>query len=259
MQKTKYVIGNWKTHPITLKEAEKIFKGIVKGAPRAKHVHMAICPPDVFIEPLRKGYRGSRVALGAQNSAQYINGSHTGETLPTMLKALKMEYVILGHSERRRDGETSAEVAIKIDCALKSSLTPIVCFGESERDVHGEYLEVLARQIKETFEGIGPSQIKKCILAYEPVWAIGKSADDALDADGVHQTMLYIRKVLVDLYGRATGMKIKILYGGSVEPGNSDELIEHMGHSDVDGFLVGHASLVPEDFSAIAQSVAKHS
>lgn len=249
----KYVIGNWKTHPITYKEASQIFRGIVKALPRGGSVEIGICPPDIFIEPLTKLYRGKRIAFGAQNCARFITGSHTGETLPTMLRGLGIQYVVLGHSERRGEGETSKEVSEKIQGALKSRLTPIVCFGERDRDMHGEYLQVLAEQLRETLMGVSAAQIKKCILAYEPVWAIGKSAADALDANGVHQTMLYIRKVLVDMYGRNVGMKVRILYGGSVEPANADALIE-----ESDGFLVGHASLVPEDFTTIIKTVVQH-
>lgn len=249
-ERTTYVIGNWKTHPTTHAEAEKIFTGITKNMPRTTNILVGICAPDLFLAHLKKIYRGTKVLLGGQNVARYMNGSHTGEVLPGMLKAAGATYVVIGHSERRGDGETSAEVAEKIQTALKGGLTPIICFGERERDFHGEYLKVLASQLHDTLSGVTPAQLKKCILAYEPVWAIGKSADDALDADGLHQTVLFIRKVLVERYSRSVGLAVPLLYGGSVEPGNSDDLI-----TDVDGYLVGHASLVPDDFIAIIRSV----
>ena len=250
----KYVIANWKTHPRTLKEAITIFKKIIKNMPRAQKMSVGICPPDLFIMPLQKTYRGTRILWGGQNSAQYIDGSHTGEVLPNMLKAAGATYVILGHSERRADGETSAVVAQKIQFALKAGLVPVICFGERERDFEGAYLNVLAQQLHKTLDGVTPAQLKKCILAYEPVWAIGKTADEALTQDKLHQTVIYIRKILVEMYSRGTGMAVSLLYGGSVEPDNAADLI-----ADVDGYLVGHAGLVPDDLVAIIQSVQKNS
>ena len=162
-------------------------------------------------------------------------------------------FAIVGHSERRRLGETDENVSKKVLAALKERITPILCVGEGERDSHGLYLHTLKEQIRNSLSGVSKNSIKKIIIAYEPVWTIGKEAKDAMNADILHQTVILIRKILVDRFG-PTGRGVKIIYGGSVAPENAREIVRG---GEVDGLLVGHQSLKPESFKKILKEVAK--
>lgn len=246
MQKKRLVIANWKMHPVTQGEARKLFKAVVKRVSRVRTARVVICPPTLYLGDLASSYGGSAIIFGAQDiSTEEGEGSFTGEVSGTMLKRLGVEYAILGHSERRSLGETSSLVAKKVNSALNAGLVPVVCVGEHERDNDGGYLHWLEDEIKASLKGVSKSQTKKLIIAYEPIWAIGKSASDAMDNDELHQTALFIKKVLVKMYGRKSANNVRILYGGSVEPSNDDSLIKV---KEIDGFLIGHASLDPDTF-----------
>ncbi len=162
-----------------------------------------------------------------------------------------MKYVILGHSERRRDGETNEVVAKKVVTALTSHLVPIVCIGERERDEKGSHFAFLEEQITASLKGIGKARAKNLVIAYEPLWAIGRTYKAALDPYALHETTIFIRKILAKMFGRAIGMSIKILYGGSVESGNVAELMKGTG---IAGYLIGHASLDPEELRALIKA-----
>lgn len=244
------VIGNWKMNPESSSLAEKLFVGVSKLSTPLKKTEVVIAPPFVFLP--KKFKKTKKLSLGAQDAFWGGVGASTGEVSSLQLKKMGVSYVILGHSERRALGETDAVVAKKVDAVLKDSLTPIICVGEKERDSHGEYLTFLANQISNSLSGIGKRDIAHVIIAYEPLWAIGKNATGVIDAHGLHQMTIFIQKTLSTLYGREIASKIRIIYGGSVDGATAPELIRQ---GNVTGFLVGRASLTTKDFGEILKTV----
>lgn len=253
-KKKKLIVGNWKMNPQTLKEAKNLFIGIKKKASIKRNVQTVICPPNIFLLTLSNLFRGSSISLGGQNVFWKNKGSFTGEVGPRQLKNAGAGYVILGHSERRSMGETDKMVNNKIKISQKEKLIPILCIGEHDRDSHGEYLHFLRNQITLAFERINSKDVVSIIISYEPIWAIGKVGVDAIDPEKLHGTVLFIRRVVLDLYNKKIAMEMTIIYGGSVEPNNTEELLKDGG---VQGFLVGHASLNITSFSEILEIANK--
>lgn len=220
--------------------------------PKVKDVNceVIICPPFTSLSLASEALKGSNVKLGAQNMHFEEKGAFTGEISPSMLKSLNVEYVILGHSERRMYfGETDETVNKKMVTALKYEITPILCVGESlEERESGKMEQVLETQIRGAFLNLSKEDALKVVIAYEPIWAIGtgKTATSE-DAD---KTIAHIRKVLEDLYGKDVCDNISILYGGSVKP---NTIKEQMSMENIDGALVGGASLVVCDFESIVK------
>ena len=247
-KKKKLIIGNFKMNPITLREAKKIFLDIKRTANKLKNVQTVICPPFVYLTELQKVVNGDRCLLGAQNVFSEIKGSQTGEISSAMLSDLGIKYVILGHSERRAIGETSREIGSKIKLCLKYNLIPIICIGENKRDESMEYLNFIKKQLQESLEGLSSAMIKKIVIVYEPVWAIGKDAERDATPEEVQEINIFIRKILSDAFGHKVIMELTILYGGSVSPTNACNFLER---EIIDGFLIGRASLQPEKFNEI--------
>ena len=247
-KKKKLIIGNFKMNPITLREAKKIFLDIKRTANKLKNVQTVICPPFVYLTELQKVVNGDRCVLGAQNVFSEIKGSQTGEISSAMLSDLGIKYVILGHSERRAIGETSREIGSKIKLCLKYNLIPIICIGENKRDESMEYLNFIKKQLQESLEGLSSAMIKKIVIVYEPVWAIGKDAERDATPEEVQEINIFIRKILSDAFGHKVIMELTILYGGSVSPTNACNFLER---EIIDGFLIGRASLQPEKFNEI--------
>lgn len=238
-------------HPTTLVAARRLFRGVTRRVARVRSASVVVCPPMLYLSDLINGYSGSTVLFGAQDiSIEQKEGSFTGEVSGTMLKRAGVSYVIVGHSERRARGETDELVAQKVSAALAAGLTPVICVGEKERDEEGHYLRRLEQQIRTSLDGVTRPNAKRMVVAYEPIWAIGKTAADAMTPMKLHEMSLFVKKVLVKKYGRKAGSSIKILYGGSVEPENDDALIAEGG---VEGFLVGHASLDAEMFASVVK------
>lgn len=251
--KKKIVIANWKMNPETIGEAVKIFNATKMAVKDLKNTKVVICPPFVYLSDLEKllsPKEEKQLAFGAQDMFWEKSGSYTGEISSPMLKGEK--YVILGHSERRELGETNEIVAKKAFSAIKAGLSPILCFGEKERDSHGEYLHFLRQQIVESLNKVNKKLLPKVIIAYEPIWAIGKGAERALRATEVHEITLYIRKVLSEIYGQEIVVTIPILYGGSVNYQNAKDIILN---GMVQGLLVGRESLKIEKFSELLKNV----
>jgi len=249
-RKKSLVVANWKMNPSTLVEAKRLLKDVARKVSRTRDVSVVLCPPVLYLLDLVKSYKGSIISFGAQDvSRDEKTGAFTGEISSMMLKRLGVIYTIVGHSERRARGETDEVVSQKVLAALAGGLVPIVCVGETQRDGEGQYLGVLERQLAGSLEGLSRQKAGKIIVVYEPLWAIGKTAADSVSPEDLYQMSLFIKKILVKHYGRKIGKSIRILYGGSVEPQNAGSLRRDGG---VDGFLVGHASLVSSDFAAIA-------
>ena len=247
----KIVAGNWKMNT-TVPQGETLAKEIVKMASEVpSDVNLIVAPPFMHLSKVADAIKGSRVALSAQNCADKESGAYTGEVSAKMLASVPAEYVILGHSERREYyGETNAKLVEKIKLALGENLSVIYCVGEKldERE-KGEHFNVIASQVKEVLFNLTAEQLEKVVIAYEPVWAIGtgKTATSA-QAQEVHE---FIRKTVAGKFGEDAAERISILYGGSCKPGNAKELF---ACKDIDGGLIGGASLVADDFIAIAKS-----
>ena len=252
--KKRVVIANWKMNPQTFAEAKKLYLAIKKKAVTLRNVETVIAPPFVFLRGLSKLYSGSRLALSGQDVFWEKKGSHTGEVSVTQLKESGADYVIVGHSERRALGETDDMVYKKIKAVLKGGLTGVVCIGESERDNHGVYLKFLRGQIESALAKIKVGSLKNIIVAYEPLWAIGKTDDEAITPEKLHETILFIRRVLIEMYNKEAALGTRIIYGGSVEKGNARTLLSE---GKAQGFLVGHASLNALEFSDILESANK--
>src|SRR3989338_1481255 len=212
--KKKIVIGNWKMNPLTEREAEKLFKSILKAIPYKLKAEVVICPPFIYLEKLKKLSR--KINLGAQDAFWGEVGAFTGEISPEMLANLGVKYLILGHSERRALGETDSMINKKLKAAIASGLKPILCVGEEVRDEKHEYFNIVKNQIIECLRGIPKNLLPKIIIAYEPVWAIYSTPNrrDATPADS-KEMAIFIRKVLSDLSSPSLAAATRVLYGGS--------------------------------------------
>lgn len=244
----KIIIGNWKMAPATQKDAKQIFTAIKKIAGKKKNVQTVICPPFIQVTELAKMVSGHRCVVGAQDLFWEKEGSYTGEVSAEMLKDAKAQYVIIGHSERRALGETNTDIAKKVAVAVKAGLTAVLCVGESEHDEHGEYIRFLTDEIKESLAAINRPMLGKLVIAYEPIWAIGKASKDAAKPHDVLEITILIRKVLADMFGKSHAMNVPILYGGSVDPTNTRSFLEEGG---VAGLLIGRASRDAKKFEKI--------
>jgi triosephosphate isomerase len=243
------VVGNWKMNPETAEKAKEIFKGTKNVAKDLKNTKVVVCPPFVYLSDLEK-LADSKLILGAQDVFWEKSGSFTGEIGSAMLSG--ESYVIIGHSERRELGETDAMVAKKIISAIKAGLKPILCIGEKVRDEHGEYLHFLRSQIINSLGKLSKKDLKKIVIAYEPVWAIGKNDEEAMRPGDIHETTIFIKKVLAEIYSSKEIIPVPILYGGSVGPENAKDIIEK---GEVAGLLVGHVSLNFKKFGELLKNV----
>ncbi len=245
--RTPFVAGNWKMH-LTTQPARELAAGIVEAAAAVSGVDVAVCPPFPLLAPVHEMIAGSKVALGAQNLFWETKGAFTGEVSAEMLLDAGCRYVIVGHSERRQYfGETDASVNRRAHTALDAGLIPIICVGETLDEREGEMTaDVINRQVRGALERFTAKQVAILVVAYEPVWAIGTGRTATPEtAQEVHAQ---IRSLLVELFEKETAQAIRILYGGSVKPDNAAVLF---GQPDIDGGLVGGASLKADDFSAI--------
>jgi len=243
MASKKIIVANWKMNPSSLSKAKEIFGGVQKFN-KKNSLTVVICPPFPFLGVLSAK---NNIAIGAQNIFGEYEGAFTGEVSAPMLVSLKVSYVILGHSERRKLGETNESVSKKVAVSLKAGLRPIVCIGEKERDVEGHFFNTIKTEILDTLSLVSKKQISKLVLAYEPVWAISTEGKGAMAPADIHETVIFIKKVLTDKYGKEA-KNVKILYGGSIDQNNTKGVLEEGGS---DGLLVGKASLKPEIFGKI--------
>lgn len=246
-----FIAGNWKMNPGTAEAATALAEAVKAGVGQATDVRVALCPPTVFLHAVDQALSGSPIGLGGQNMHWKADGAYTGELSGAMLQDAGCTHVILGHSERRHGfGETDAQVNAKLHAALGVGLIPIVCIGETrEQREAGQTEDVVAGQLLGSLAGLSPSQMAGTVLAYEPVWAIGTGLTAApAQAQDVHA---FIRRWLESKFDQATAHRVVVQYGGSVKPDNAAELLSC---PDIDGSLVGGASLKAADFLAIIQS-----
>ncbi|WP_145139196.1 triose-phosphate isomerase [Paenibacillus sp. Y412MC10] len=246
--RTPIIAGNWKMFK-TVPEA-KTFIEEVKGKAEVEGVESVICAPFTNLPALVEAVKGTSIKIGAQNLHFEDNGAFTGEISGMMLKDLGVDYVIIGHSERRQYfAETDEIVNKKVQAAFRHDLTPIVCVGEKleEREA-GQTKDVCKVQTEAAFQGLSAEQAAQVVIAYEPIWAIGTGKSST--AQDANEVISYIRSLVEGLYGKEVADQVRIQYGGSVKPEN---VKEYMGQSDIDGALVGGASLQPASFIQLVE------
>lgn len=242
------VIANWKANPETLKEAKQIFQSIKKNNSKLRNIDIVVCPSYIHLNELKKLKGSSSVSLGSQDFFEAPSGAFTGYVGYESLLDASIKYAIIGHSERRALGETNEIISSKILAALAQNICPIVCVGESQRDENLDYLNFLKEQLIEAFYNVPKQKVSKIIVAYEPIWAIGKSAKRNASPDEIKEISIFIKRVVGDLYKSKSLPPIKIVYGGSVNTKNVEDILKGAG---VDGLLVGGASLKTKDFAEI--------
>jgi triosephosphate isomerase len=251
--RTPLVLGNWKMHG-TIAEARALAGGVRDGLKRPRGVDVGVCPPFTALAAVAETLAGSSVRLGAQNCHYEASGAHTGEISPPMLVDLGCRLVLLGHSERRKEmGETDEQINKKMHAALAHALTPVLCVGETaEERRQGLTFTTVEGQLRAGLAGLGPELITRCLLAYEPVWAIGTGVNATpAQASEVHG---YLRGLLSELASKEIAQTVRILYGGSVKADNADALL---AEADIDGGLIGGASLKAAEFIAIVRKAAR--
>jgi triosephosphate isomerase (TIM) len=246
----KFVAGNWKMYTNT-STAKQLAAAVVKGLGDETRVRVAVCPPAPYLLPVGEVLRGSSVALGAQNAYTEKEGAFTGEVSPVMLADVGCQYVILGHSERRHKlGETDAFINRKVHAALAAGLQVILCIGETLAERQGNRTEaVLDTQLNGSLAGLDAASLAKVVLAYEPVWAIGTGQNAT--PEQAQQVHAFIRGRIAGKFGDAAAQSLVIQYGGSVKPDNAATLLHQ---PDVDGGLIGGASLNADQFLAIVRA-----
>lgn len=245
---TPLIIGNWKMNPGTLTAALTLFTDTQKAVARLSHVDVVAAPPVVYLSAIARLHKGKKLAIGAQDVYFEKLGAYTGEVGMSMLKSVGVSYVIVGHSEMRARGESDVDVARKVGVVLKEGAVAVLCVGESSRDANGQYLGVVESQIKSALKDIPKSKLGNLVIAYEPVWAIGTGTTPS--AHDIHEMKLFIQKIVSDLFGRSTLARVRVLYGGSVTKHNAVSFFEE---GEVDGFLVGGASLRASEFTDIVK------
>jgi triosephosphate isomerase len=251
MSRKNIIAANWKMN-MTPSETAAFLDPFLKTFPEATSVDIVIAPPFVSLAKASETITSNpAVALSAQNMSHEASGAFTGETSAAMLKEVGCDYVILGHSERRSlYGEDDMVINKKVHATLAAGLKPILCIGESLEERDGGQLEfILSQQLEGSLAGISAGQMAEIVIAYEPVWAIGTGR--TASPEQAQETQAFVRSVLATLFGSNVAGATRIQYGGSVKPGNAAELI---GQPDIDGFLVGGASLDPTSFAEIVKA-----
>jgi len=253
----KIVVGNLKMNLLSASERDLYLKGMdrLTNGKKFPDVEMILCPPTLHVEGFKK-WKNRKFSRGAQNVFWEEKGSFTGETSPKMLKNFGCDYVIIGHSERRKYfGENEEAINHKVVAALNNGLKPIICVGETKEEKDGDYtLEVITRQVKGALENVNRAKAKKIIIAYEPVWSIGSNVVPS--ANEVLGAKLLIRKILHELFDKKYALEVAILYGGNVNAKTAKQVCLD---SEVDGVLVGRDSLRPKEFMKIVEIIGENS
>lgn len=245
----KLIVGNWKMNPSSGKEARLLVKEIKREVAKVRGVDIVVCPPFTYLRDVKEILGQNKILIGAQDMSWAPEGSYTGEISGAMLKGLGVKYVVVGHSERRKDGESDEMVNKKVKAALRMGIIPIVCVGERERDSHGYYIAAVKSQVEAAFVGVPSTMLKNCVIAYEPIWAVGNADFDAAMPHDAVEATIFIKKTLADTHGAKRAHDVRVLYGGSVNTKNADEFLRE---KEVAGLLIGRESLVAKKFSAIA-------
>lgn len=247
----KIVAGNWKMNTV-LSEGSSLAVGVIeKSTSVPKNVELILIPPFTHLSEVAKQTKGTKIEVGAQNCAEWVKGAYTGEVSSAMIASTGAKYVVIGHSERREYFKEDNHLLFrKIKQVLENKLFPIYCCGEKlEQRESGKFFEVVENQIKESLFNLSAQEMEQIVIAYEPVWAIGTGKNAT--AEQAQEMHAFIRSTLAKKFGKEIADKISILYGGSCKPSNAAEIF---AKPDVDGGLIGGASLIADDFIAIAKS-----
>lgn len=250
--RTPFIAGNWKMNK-TVSEAKDLVAGLKEKVADVDNVEIGVCPPAIDLVSVREIAQNSNIKVGAQNLHWQESGAYTGEISGPMLSELDLDYVIIGHSERREYfGETDHSVNLKVKAAFSHGLKPIICVGETleEREM-GEAEDKVELQVKACLTGLDEKQVADVVIAYEPIWAIGTG--ESADSTEANRMIKYVRDVIREDYPDAAD-EVRIQYGGSVKPHNVEE---YMSEDDIDGALVGGASLEAESFAQIVLKTAE--
>ncbi len=236
-------------NPVSFKEAKKLLVQTKKLAATHKNIHIVVLPPALYVRELRSGAPG-RLAFGVQHAHPEPTGSHTGEISIAQCKDAKMTHVLIGHAERRAQGETNADVRAQLSATLALSLLPVLCIGEKVRGQGAEHFSEVREQLLAAIPDDIGKKLSKITIAYEPVWAIGGAV--AMRPHDMHEMSIFIRKTLVEKFG-ALGHSVVVLYGGSIDATNAVDMLKN---GDVAGLLVGRASIDNLVFSKLVQVIA---
>jgi triosephosphate isomerase (TIM) len=248
MARTPFIAGNWKMHK-TIAEAEQFIQALPPKVSSADGVDVAVCAPFLALQALVDSARGSRVGVYAQTMHEADEGAFTGEVSAAMLAEVDVDGVVLGHSERRQlFGETDRALALKVPAALEAGLSPILCVGETEEEREREETErKLRHQVQEALEKVPVDRVSEVVIAYEPIWAVGSGR--SATPEQAQEAIAFVR-ALVEGIDKEAGRAVRILYGGSLKPENAGEIL---AQPDIDGALVGGASLEPDSFAQIVE------
>jgi triosephosphate isomerase len=254
MIKRKILVGNWKMNPSSPEEAVNLVKEIQQKLENNKKTDVVICPPFIFLNEIGTILKGQkRIKLGSQDVFGGDGTSFTGEVSVDMIKNAGAEYAIVGHSERRKICETLEMISEKVVSSLKGEIKTILCIGEKERNEEGDFYNFVKTELLEALVKVNKKNISNLIIAYEPVWAIGKKESEAIRPEDLHEMTIFIKKVLNDKF-KEEGLMVPILYGGSVSKNNARDFITK---GQIDGLLLGRESLKPENFAEVAMMLGE--
>jgi triosephosphate isomerase len=245
------IVGNWKLYINNPTDGKKLLRAIDKALPRKFKSEIAICPQISLAPLLKSGYGGRRIAFGTQDVSWDTEGAHTGAVSPESLRQSGIRYVIVGHAERRLEGETDEMVAKKARTAIDHKLHPVICVGESVRDMEGAYFSALAKSVTASLSRIDSALASRFTIAYEPVWAIG--ASEAPSPRTIAESVMFVRKTIADMWGREQALKVRIIYGGAVTAESAKAIREA---NAAQGLLPGRASVDPKEFTDIIRAFA---
>lgn len=251
MAKKRLIIGNWKMFIEDPLEAHAFALGLRRRVRSLKGLEVWLAPSHPLIPDVAKVLESSPVRVGAQVISAYEDGHRTGDVSAATAKKVGATFTLVGHSERRIMGDTQEVVHAQLERAIEAGLNPVLCIGERERENDGEHFGLLEAQLTSALKNIPTNSLKKLIVAYEPVWAIGKHAIDAMKPAEIQEMVIFIRKVMAETLDRAAALKVPVLYGAAVEPENAASLIHEGG---VNGLLVGHASAQLDQFLEIIKA-----
>jgi triosephosphate isomerase len=241
------IIGNWKMNPDTLEQGKKLVAATERVAQKSPKVSVIVCPPAPFVEGLSRG-KEKAVSFGVQDVDHRERGSFTGSVSAFQAASVGARWAIVGHSELRAAGDTDAIIAEKVRAAVAAGMGVILCVGEKERDNNAQYLRTVREQILAAIALVDKKHVRSLIIAYEPVWAIGKSYDTALSPVDIHEMCIYIKKIVAEAVGKQEGLRTPVLYGGSVNFENAQKILSD---GEVSGLLIGRQSLDAEAFGNI--------
>lgn len=249
------MVGNWKSNPKTITQAQKLYSEIYKESKKYKSVQTVICPTFVHISIISKVSKNEQCVVGAQDGYWEDTSNQTGKVSFAQLEDLNVRYCIVGHSSQRESGETDESISQKIQTLLKKGMIPILCVGESVRDEQGAYLAFIEDQIKSSLAGLPQSKVSKVVIAYEPLWAIGKDSKRPATSKEVEEIFILIKRTISDLYNLKSIPTNRLLYGGSVS--SKKDIQEFVGIAGADGCLVGRASLQAKTWNSLVQAASE--